>query len=529
MEPTSAPAKTDTESADQAQSSTGGGSETSFDVLRPVDGSVIRSVDIDSADRVAEVAARLREGQAEWESLGIEGRYRWLAQLRDYLMDNRDEIADVLQEETGKVRADATLEAPYVAGVINFYGENAKEFLAEEKLKSKTLFTKGRKLRVAYKPYQLVGAISPWNFPIILGLEDALAAMTAGSAALLKPSDFTPLAVMKIVDAWKSEIGGPDVLDYVNGRIPTGEALVDNVDFIQFTGSERGGKGVMARAANTLTPVSLELGGKDPMIVLADADLERATNAATWGGFANTGQICMSIERVYIEEPVYDEFVAKMTEKVDALNQHDDGRDYGAEVGAMTSPNQIAIVSDHVEDARKGGARILTGGEQLDREGDWYPPTLIADADHSMKVMRDETFGPVLPMMKVKDEAEAIRLSNESSYGLSGSVFTGDVKRGERIAREMEMGAINVNDALFNYFAVEAPMGGWKTSGIGSRHGSYGIRKFVRAASIISPSIPTMKNEMTWFPYTAKRRNLLSRVFRAVNARGIKDRLGVGK
>lgn len=527
MEPTSAPTRAE---ADETEAGASDGAEPELiEVRRPADGSLIRTVEIDSAEKVAETAARLRSNQAEWEALGIEGRYRWLGQLRDYLLDNREEIGDVLQEETGKVRADATLEAPYVAGVINFYGENAAEFLAEERLKSKTMLTRSKRMRTAYRPYELVGAISPWNFPIILGLEDSIAAMTAGSAALLKPSDFTPLAVMKIVDAWKYEIGGPDVIDYVNGRVPTGEAVVDNVDFIQFTGSERGGKGVMKRAAETLTPVSLELGGKDPMIVLADADLDRAANAATWGGFANTGQICISVERVYVEEPIYDEFVAKMKANVEELNQGADGRDYGAEVGAMTSPNQIAIVEDHVEDARKAGARILTGGQRLDKEGDWYPPTLIVDADPSMKVMNEETFGPVVPVMKVKDSEEALRLANDSTYGLSGSVFTKDVARGEALARRMDMGSINVNDALFNYFAVETPMGGWKNSGIGYRHGAYGIRKFVRTASIVSPAIPTLSSEPTWFPYTKRRRDFVARLFRALNARGLKDRLGIGK
>ena len=241
----------------------------------------------------------------------------------------------------------------------------------------------------------MVGAISPWNFPVILGLEDALAAMTAGSAAVLKPSEFTPLAVNRIVDAWKREIGGPDVFDVVNGAGDTAGALIDAVDYIQFTGSERTGKVVMRRAADTLTPVSLELGGKDPAIVLADADIERAVNGTAWGGLANTGQICMSLERVYVEEPVYDEFVDRLAAKVrEILRQGTDGRKHGFDVGAMTSPNQIAIVSDHVEDARAAGARILTGGRSREGAGDWYEPTVIADADHSMKVMREETFGP---------------------------------------------------------------------------------------------------------------------------------------
>jgi betaine-aldehyde dehydrogenase len=499
-----------------------------IEVRRPTDGSLIRIVDVDSPERVAEVVARLRTSQPAWEALGVDGRYQWLGRLRDWLLDNGDEVADLLKEETGKVRADAELEAPYVAGVINFYGENAAEYLAEQIVKGRTPMTKAKRLTVAFRPFQVVGAISPWNFPVILGLEDLIAAMTAGSAAVLKASEFTPLTTMRIIDAWKHEIGGPDVIDYVNGLGETGGALIDAVDYVQFTGSERTGKVVMRRAADTLTPVSLELGGKDPAIVLADADIERAVNGTTWGGLANTGQICMSLERVYVEEPIYDEFVGRLAAKVrDEVRQGDDGAGHAAEVGAMTSPNQIAIVSEHVEDARSSGARILTGGKAREGAGDWYEPTVIADADHSMKVMREETFGPVIPVMKVADEEEAVRLANDSTYGLSASVFSGDVDRAERVAKRIEAGSCNVNDAMVNYFAVEVPMGGWKSSGIGYRHGAYGIQKFVRSSSIVSPKGPTMKNELTWFPYTPRKRGFVKRLFRLLNARGLRNRLGL--
>ena len=282
-----------------------------------------------------------------------------------------------------------------------------------------------------------------------------------------------------MVEAWKEEIGGPDVFDCVQGIGETGGALVDDVDFIQFTGSDRTGRKVMARAAETLTPVSLELGGKDPMIVLADADVDRAANAAAWGGMMNSGQICMSVERIYVEEPVYDEFVAKLTAEVGGLRQGADGARARKDVGAMTSPNQTAIVEDQVDDALANGARALTGGKRVDGPGDYFEPTVLVDVDHSMKVMRDETFGPVVGVMKVRDSEEALRLANDSRYGLSGSVF-GEKERAEQVARRVECGAVNVNDVLVNYFATDVPMGGWKESGIGYRHGEPGIKKYCR-------------------------------------------------
>ena len=246
---------------------------------------------------------------------------------------------------------------------------------------------------------------------------------------VIKPSEVTPLGISEIVDAWKNEIGGPDVLDVVHGAAETGSALVDEVDFVQFTGSDRTAKHVLKRAADTLTPVSAELGGKDPMIVLDGADVERAVNAATWGAFANTGQVCMSVERLYVEEPVYDQFVTRFVEEVSKLNQGDDGREYGADVGAMTFPPQTKIVEDHVADARENGATVRTGGERIERDGDWYPPTVITDVDHSMKVMVDESFGPVVGVMKVRNPDEAVKLANDTRYGLTGYVF-GKLRRG---------------------------------------------------------------------------------------------------
>jgi len=521
------------ESASATQSAppaTGNGASAdggAFEVHRPADGSLIRQIPIDPPERVAEVVARVRDNQKEWQAIGFPGRRRWLERFRDWMIDNEPRLADVMQEETGKVRAEAEAEAPLISSAINYYSQHGEELLADETPTPNILPLRVKRLRILYRPYPVVGVITPWNFPLLLALDDAIPALFAGCAVVIKPSEFTPLSTMEAVRGWKEEVGGPGVLEVVNGLGETGGVLVDEVDFVQFTGSDRTGKVVMKRAADTLTPVSLELGGKDPLIVLRSSDLERAVNATAVGGLLNSGQACTSIERVYVEEPIYDEFVARLTDEVRGLRQGFDGRSYSAEIGAMATPAQVEIVSSHVEDAREKGARVLTGGKRKEGSGDWYEPTVIADADHSMKVMTDETFGPVIPVMKVRDADEAVRLANDTRYGLSASVFAGTSDEAEAVARRIEAGAVNVNDVLTNFFALGLPMGGWKDSGIGFRHGSYGIKKYVRPESIVVPRVKQGKRDPLWFPYTSTRRKMVNRVNRLINARGLRNRLGI--
>jgi acyl-CoA reductase-like NAD-dependent aldehyde dehydrogenase len=507
------------------EDSNGAGAAETLEVLNPATGETIASLPVDGPETVAATVARVRAAQPDWEAMGIDGRYHWLGKLRDWLLDNSDQVLDTMQRETGKVRADASNEPAYLADTINFYGTQAAKFIGEESVRPHSPLLAAKKLRVQYRPYPVVGIISPWNFPLILSLGDAIPALMAGAAVVVKPSEFTPLGIAEVAAAWKREIGGPDVFDVVQGIGETGGALVDNVDYVQFTGSDRTGRKVMARAAETLTPVSLELGGKDPMIVLADADVDRAANAAAWGGMFNSGQVCISVERIYVEEPVYDQFVGKLTGEIEKLRQGADGARDPKDVGAMTSPNQTAIVEGQVDDALAHGARALTGGKRLAGPGDYFEPTVLVDVDHSMKVMRDETFGPVVGVMKVRDDEEALRLANDTRYGLSGSVF-GERGHAERVARRVECGAVNVNDVLVNYFASDVPMGGWKESGIGYRHGAQGIRKFCRTESLVITRFAG-KREPTWYPYTRGRRGLIARLTKLINGRDWKRRLGL--
>ena len=493
-----------------------------LEVLNPATGEVIAKLPVDPPEAVAATVARVRAAQPDWEAMGIEGRYHWLGKLRDWILDNSDRILDTMQRETGKVRADASNEPTYLADTINFYGTQAAKFIGEESVRPHSPLLAAKKLRVQYRPQPVVGIISPWNFPLILSLGDAIPALMAGAAVVVKPSEFTPLGIAEVAQAWKEEIGGPDVFDVVQGIGETGGALVDNVDFIQFTGSDRTGRKVMARAAETLTPVSLELGGKDPMIVLRDADVDRAANAAAWGGMFNSGQVCISVERIYVEEPVYDDFVAKLAAEVGRIRQGADDARNPKDVGAMTSPNQTAIVEAQVDDALANGARALTGGKRVPGPGDYFEPTVLVDVDHTMSCMTEETFGPTLPIMRVSDAEEALRLANDSPYGLQASVWTKDVERGEALARRVEAGAVCVNDAQVNYTALELPMGGWKASGLGTRHGAGGIRKYTQQQTILTTRL-SPKRDPHMFPYGATRTRLLGKLTRLLYGRGKRD------
>jgi acyl-CoA reductase-like NAD-dependent aldehyde dehydrogenase len=292
---------------------------------------------------------------------------------------------------------------------------------------------------------------------------------------------------------------------------------------ISFTGSVETGKKVLRRAAQRLIPVSLELGGKDPMIVLKDADLERAANACVWGALMNSGQVCTSIERVYVEEPVYHDFVNRIVKKVQTLRQGSSENE--VELGSMTSEEQLRKVESQVEDAIKRGSRILTGGRRKhNTKGLYYEPTVLVDVNHEMEVMKQETFGPIIPIMKVKDRDEALRLANDSRYGLDSSVFTRDKKSGWQIAEKIQAGAVCINDSLVNFVIPEAPMGGIKESGLGRRHGAEGIRKYCLQKTIVTDRLG-LKSELSWFPISKRKAELFRRGLRLLFRSGWRNKL----
>jgi acyl-CoA reductase-like NAD-dependent aldehyde dehydrogenase len=498
-----------------------------FDVENPATGAVIAQCPDLGAAEIAEMARRGRQVQPAWDALGFEGRARILKRMQKWVMTHQDEIIDVIRSETGKTYEDALIaEISYGAAAFGFWATNAEKYLADEKVKSSAVLVKGKKLLLRYRPLGLIGVIGPWNYPLTNSFGDCIPALAAGNSVILKPSEITPLTSLKLAEGLR-ECGIPEgVFQVATGTGATGAALVDEVDMIMFTGSTATGKKVMAKAAESLTPVSLELGGKDPMIVLSDADVERAANTALYYGMFNGGQTCISVERVYVEEPVYDEFVAKVTEKARALRQGSGGPG-SADVGSMTFPPQVETVERHVEDAKAKGAKVVVGGHRGQKSdpthpGYWFEPTVLVDVDHTMECMTEETFGPTLPIMKVRDEEEAIRLANDSPYGLGASVFGKDTKHAEQVARRVEAGAVCVNDALVNYSALELPMGGAKASGLGSRHGAGGIRKYTQHQAILVTRFAT-KKDPHMYPYSAKMTARLGKLFKFLYGRGKRD------
>jgi acyl-CoA reductase-like NAD-dependent aldehyde dehydrogenase len=500
-----------------------GGAE--IPVENPATGEILTTVpDLDAA-AVAELARRARLAQPTWEAYGFEGRARVLRRMQKWVMDNSERIIDTIVSETGKTYEDAQLgEISYGGAAFGFWAKHAEEYLADERVKTSAVFVKGKKLILRYRPLGLVGVIGPWNYPLTNSFGDCVPALAAGNSVILKPSEITPLTSLLLAEGLRESGIPEDVFQVATGRGETGAALIEEVDMIMFTGSTRTGRKVAEAAGRRLIPASLELGGKDPMIVLADADLERAANVATYYSMLNSGQICISIERAYVEAPVYDEFVAKVTEKVRALRQgRPDGGPGTVEVGSMTFPPQVEIVEEHVNDALAKGARALTGGHRGTGEGHYFEPTVLVDVDHSMKIMQEETFGPTLPIMKVRDADEAVRLANDSPYGLAGSVFSRDTEKGEKIARRVEAGAVCVNDAIINFAALELPMGGVKASGLGSRHGAHGIRKYCSEQAILVTPRLALKREPHFFPYTRRGTKRLGKALKLLYGRGKRD------
>jgi acyl-CoA reductase-like NAD-dependent aldehyde dehydrogenase len=493
-------------------------------VENPATREIISTIPVLGEPELERMVQRARAARHGWEAMGFAGRGRVLRRAQRWMLDNPERILDVVVSETGKTYEDAQLaDLGYTVTALGFWAKKAAGYLSDERVPSwHNPLAAGKKLVIRYAPIGVVGVIGPWNFPIANSFGDCIPALMAGNSVILKPSEVTPLSSLLMAEMMQ-ECGLPDgVFQVATGDGSTGAALISKVGCVMFTGSTPTGKKVLKEAAEALVPCYLELGGKDPMIVCADANLERAANAAAFYSMNNAGQVCISVERVYVEAPVYDQFVDKVADNVRKLRQGAPDGVGTVDVGAVIFPPQLDIVDDHVRDAVAKGARVLTGGHPRPGPGRFYEPTVLVDVDHSMKCMIEETFGPTLPIMKVSDAEEGVRLANDSVYGLQASVWTSNIPRGESLARRIEAGVVCVNDAQINYTALNLPMGGWKTSGLGTRHGSGGIRKYTKVQSLLVTR-RALKREPFMFPYRASRTLLLRRVFKLIYGRGRRD------
>jgi len=485
--------------------------------VNPATGEVLRELECARESEVQHAVMRARAAQAAWAETGVRKRVAVLREFQRILHEKKIEIAEAITREAGKPVAEAlTTEVLVVLDAARFLIDNAYRLLRDEPVPHGNPATKLKSGRLVREPYGVVGIISPWNYPFSIPATEALAALVAGNAVLLKPSEFTSLVALEL-EALLHAAGVPqDVFQVVVGDGATGAALVHSeidaakldkakldkakLDKLVFTGSVATGKRIAAAAAERLLPVVLELGGKDPMLVLDDADVDVASSAAVWGAFVNAGQTCLSVERCYVHRSLYQPFLQACVEKTKKLVVTH-GHDHNADVGPLIHQRQLKLVEEHIEDAKARGARVLAGGARFPEMGpNFFHPTVLADVTHEMLIMREETFGPVLPVMAFDSDDEAVRLANDSEFGLAASVFTRDNARGERLARRLHAGTVMVNDVVSCFAISEAPHGGVKSSGVGRTHGRFGLDEMVRLKYLDVDRMPGMK-KVWWYGY----------------------------
>ncbi|GAA3444098.1 succinic semialdehyde dehydrogenase [Planomonospora venezuelensis] len=456
------------------------------EITAPFTGEPLAELPVSTADDVRAAHAAAREAQRAWAALPVRERVRPFLRLHDALLDRREEILDVVQWETGKARRHAFEEVLDVAGCTLYYARRAPGLL--EPRRRSGIFPLATRVVETRHPKGVVALISPWNYPLSLGVTDVVPALLAGNAVVHKPDTQTALSTLWTIDLLAA-LGMPrEIWQVVLGDpAEVGDPLLDDADYVAFTGSTRGGRKIAEEAAKRLIGCSLELGGKNPMIVLDDADLDMAAQGALRACFTNAGQLCISIERLYVHEAVHDAFTEKFVKQARNMRLGS-GLDWNVQMGSLTSRRQLDAVSAHVDDAVAKGARVLAGGKARPDVGPlFYEPTVLADVDETMDLCREETFGPVVSIYRFATEDEAVEKANDTVYGLNASVWTGDVARGRALAARIKAGTVNVNEGYGSaYASYDAPMGGMKSSGLGRRHGAEGLLKYTEAQNIAS-------------------------------------------
>lgn len=493
--------------------------------LNPATGEVLQELPIPTTEELQQAVQNARKAFVDWRAYSFERRAEIIERALDILLDRRAEIIQAMVLETGKSRTDASAEIILLSETVHYYTRNGASLLADQTVQTRVF--KNKRVVQQFSPRGLVVNISPWNYPLDLAWSPMIPALLAGNVVINKPSEVTPLISIKFCEILH-EAGLPKhAAQVLVGYGDIGAFLCKEADYVAFTGSVATGKKVAATCAENLTPYTLELGGKDAAIVLEDADLERAANGIVYGAFFNSGQTCISIERVYAVEEIYDELVDRVVRLTRTLRQGID-TGYNVDLGSMIHPPQLDIVHSHVEDALAKGATLRIGGRKNPDfpHGFFYEPTVLVDVDHSMDVMTEETFGPVLPIMKVRDAEEALQKTNASIYGLAGSVWTRDKERGRAIARRMESGNVSINDCFYHYVIPEASFGGVKDSGVGRRKGPGELYKYCHEKTVLENLI-NLKKDPAWYPYSPGISESLLTAFTSLHRSGVSEKLRI--
>jgi succinate-semialdehyde dehydrogenase/glutarate-semialdehyde dehydrogenase len=470
--------------------------------LNPATGETLGEFKSATDADIHDAVARARAAQPAWNEFGVRRRVAVLREFQRLLHEKKSQVATLITREAGKPLVEALLtEVVVVLDSARFCIENAFAFLREQPITHGDVAMKTRVGRILREPHGVIGIISPWNYPFSIPATESLSALVTGNAVVLKPSELTSLTALELASLLH-EAGVPkDVFQVIVGDGATGSALLNaEINKLVFTGSVATGKRIAQAAAVRLLPVVLELGGKDPMLVLDDADVDVASSGAVWSAFVNSGQACLSVERCYVHRSLYDRFLEACVLKTKQLRVGN-GMDSQNEVGPLIHERQLRTVESQIEDARVRGARVLTGDSRLTQLGpNFYAPTVLSDVTHEMQIMREETFGPVLPVMPFDTDDEAIRLANDSDYGLAASIWTRDRARGESLAKRIQAGTVMVNDAVACFGISEAPHGGVKASGLGRTHGRFGLEEMVRIKHVDSNRLPGIK-QVWWYGY----------------------------